>query len=114
MQLDRHPWIEELYLECISDAIRRFLFDVGFSLSDLSILIPPQVSPWLCQALGEQLGLPPSKLIDVAIEGQDLFSSSIPFALEDVQRRDRVRPGDVGLIVAVGSGIQVGCALYHF
>jgi 3-oxoacyl-[acyl-carrier-protein] synthase III len=114
LKFDRHPWIEELYLECISDAIRRFLFDVGLTLSDLTVVIPPQVSPWLCQALGEQLGLPPTKLIDVAIEGQDLFSSSIPFALDDVRRRDLVRSGDVGLIVAVGSGIQVGCALYHF
>jgi 3-oxoacyl-[acyl-carrier-protein] synthase III len=114
LQLDRHPWIEELYLECISDAVRRFLHDVGLGLTDLSVVIPPQVSPWLTQALGEQLGLPPTKLIDVAIDGEDLFSSSIPFALDEVYRRNLVRPGDVGLIVAVGSGIQVGCALYHF
>jgi 3-oxoacyl-[acyl-carrier-protein] synthase III len=114
LKLDRHPWIEELYLECISDAIGRFLYGVGLKLSDLAVVIPPQVSPWLCQALGEHLGLPPDKLIDVAMDGQDLFSSSIPFPLEEVQRRDLVRSGDVGLIVAVGSGIQVGCALYQF
>lgn len=114
LRLDRHPWIEELYLEAISDAVRRFLHDVGLGLADLSVVIPPQVSPWLSQALGEQLGLPPSKLVDVAVDGEDLFSSSIPFALEAVQRQNLVRSGDLGLIVAVGSGIQVGCALYHF
>ena len=66
------------------------------------------------ERFAEQLGLPPWKLIDVTVDGEDLFSSSIPFALEATQQRDLVRPGDLGLIVAVGSGIQVGCALYHF
>ena len=114
LRLDRHPWIEELYLESIADAIHRFLHDVGLTVADLSVVIPPQVSPWLCQALAEQLGLPPSKVVDVAVDGEDLFSSSIPFALEAVKRRGLTRPGDTGLVVAVGSGIQVGCALYHF
>ena len=114
LRLDRHPWIEELYLETIADAIRRFLHDAGLTLADVSVVIPPQVSPWLSQALAEQLDLPPWKLIDVAVDGEDLFSSSIPFALDAAQQRGVVQAGDLGLIVAVGSGIQVGCALYQF
>ena len=114
LRLDRHPWIEELYLETVTDAIRRFLHDAGLTLADVSVVIPPQVSPWLSQALAEQLDLPPWKLIDVAVDGEDLFSSSIPFALDAAQQRGVVQAGDLGLIVAVGSGIQVGCALYQF
>lgn len=114
VRVDRHPWIEELYVECISDAVRQFLQEIGLNRRDLSVVLLPQTSSWLTQALSEQLDLPPTKLIDIAVDGEDLFSSSIPFALDEVYRRDLVRPGDVGLIVAIGAGIQVGCALYHF
>ena len=31
-----------------------------------------------------------------------------------VREQGLVQPGDIGLIVAVGSGIQVGCATYYF
>jgi 3-oxoacyl-[acyl-carrier-protein] synthase III len=78
------------------------------------VVIPPQVSPWLSQALAEQLGVPFERVIDVSTEGQDLFSSSLPFALDEARRRGLGRPGEIGLIVAVAAGIQVGCALYHF
>jgi 3-oxoacyl-[acyl-carrier-protein] synthase III len=114
LHIEQDPWLEEFYLECASDAVRRFLADAGLTLANVQVLIPPQVSPLFGQALAEEIGLPPDKLVAIAREGRDLFSSTIPYALDEVRRRGLARPGDVGLIVVVGSGIQVGCALYHF
>jgi 3-oxoacyl-[acyl-carrier-protein] synthase III len=38
----------------------------------------------------------------------------VPYALDHALRHQLVSPGDIGLIVSVGSGVQVGCATYRF
>ncbi|MGE3272882.1 MAG: 3-oxoacyl-[acyl-carrier-protein] synthase III C-terminal domain-containing protein [Chloroflexota bacterium] len=114
LHVERHAWISELILECIADAVPRFLRAVGLTLADIDVILPPQISPLLSQALAEQLGVPQSKLVDVSVEGQDLFTSSLPFALAEARRRGLTAPGNVGLVIVAGSGIQVGCALYYF
>ncbi len=52
------------------------------------------------------------KFVDVA--RKDLFTSSLPYSLEHIREQHLVKPGDIGLIITVGSGIQVGCATYYF
>ena len=52
--------------------------------------------------------------MNVAQPGHDLLTSSLPVALRYAHAKGMVRSGVVGLIVAAGSGIQVGCVLYHF
>ena len=49
-----------------------------------------------------------------ADDGKDLYTSSAAYALRHALERKRVGPGDVGLIMGVGSGVQVGCAIYYF
>ena len=49
-----------------------------------------------------------------ACKENDLFTSSLPYALEHVREQHLVEPGDIGLIINAGSGIQVGCAIYYF
>jgi len=38
----------------------------------------------------------------------------VPYALEAVRSRGLARPGDAGLIITAGAGIEVGCAIYYF
>jgi 3-oxoacyl-[acyl-carrier-protein] synthase III len=38
----------------------------------------------------------------------------VPYGLENARRHRLARPGDIALIVAVGSGVQVGCTTYRF
>jgi hypothetical protein len=50
----------------------------------------------------------------MAHERGDLFTSSLPHTLQYIREHDRAGNGDVGLIINVGTGIQVGCAIYYF
>ncbi|MCC7367466.1 MAG: hypothetical protein IT306_03530 [Chloroflexi bacterium] len=114
LDVQRHPWIAELLLECITDAVPRFLSAAGLTLDDIAVVLPPQVTPWLSQALAEQLGVPFARVVDVAVGGEDFFTSSLPCALAEAGRRGLGRAGEVGLVISAGSGIQVGLALYYF
>jgi len=73
-----------------------------------------QISAEFITKLSAGLHLPKERFVDAVGPGADLFSSSLPYALEHAYDEGIVKPGDTGLIIAVGSGIQVGCAIYHF
>ena len=63
--------------------------------------------------LAARLNIPSSRFVDLGAES-DPFSSCLPQALQQARQRKLVKPGDVGLIISVGSGVQVGCATYRF
>ena len=86
----------------------------GLDLNRIDKVFPPQISSRFISQLSEMLHIPLERFVDVVGDGPDLFSSSLPYAFEHVYEKGLVKPGDTGLMIAVGSGIQVGCAIYHF
>jgi 3-oxoacyl-[acyl-carrier-protein] synthase III len=110
----RNPEIENQYLRCIADAVRDLLKREGLSFDQIKAIFPPQISSEFIAHLSERLEVVKSKFVDVAQEGVDLFTSSLPYTLKSAQERKLVGSGDIGLIINVGSGIQVGCAIYYF
>jgi 3-oxoacyl-[acyl-carrier-protein] synthase III len=106
--------LEALYINSIYPTVRELLQMEGLDLNRIDKIFPPQISSGFIKRLSETFNLPRERFVDVAGEGPDLFSSSLPYALEHAYENGLVKPGDTGLMIAVGSGIQVGCAIYHF
>ena len=106
--------LEALYIEYILPAVQELLQLEGLDLSRINKIFPPQISSGFITKLSQKLYLPRDRFIDVAGDGTDLFSSSLPYAFEHASEQGLVEPGDIGLMIAVGSGIQIGCALYYF
>jgi 3-oxoacyl-[acyl-carrier-protein] synthase III len=52
--------------------------------------------------------------VDIARDEKDFFSNSLAYSLQSAHDSDRIKRGDIGLIISVGSGIQIGCAIYYF
>jgi amino acid adenylation domain-containing protein len=113
LQIDRDPNLSAHYLDCIPPAVDELLKLEELDASEIAAVFPP----YLCSAdrteLAARLRIPSSRFVDVATDA-DLFSSSLPYGLQYAWRHKLVRPGDIGLIVGVGSGVQVGCATYRF
>lgn len=106
--------IQQMYLDCIESGVTRFLEEQELKRDDIALLLPPQISPSFVESTAQRLGFEHHQAVNVAIQGQDLFTSSLPVAMQAVRERNLASTGDLGLIVAVGDGIQVGCALYRF
>jgi len=113
-QIEKDPEIEEVYLQNICPMVGEILKQEGITLQEIDWVLPPQISSSFIASLSNKLGVIASKFINAVGEGPDLFSSSIPFGMEYLYEKGLVKPGEKGLIIAVGSGIQVGCAIYHF
>jgi len=106
--------LEKLYIAGILPAVHGLLQIEGLDLNRIDRIFPPQISSGFITQLSKKLNFPLEKFVDIVGEGPDYFSSSLPYALEEAYKKELVKAGDTGLIIAVGSGIQVGCALYHF
>jgi amino acid adenylation domain-containing protein len=113
-KLQRSPDLEQRYLEAIPIAIERLLDREGVKLSDIKAVLPPQISPEFRASLGQSLEIAPDRIVGINSEHTDLFTSSLPYSLEQATSTDELRPGDIALIINVGAGIQVGCATYYF
>jgi 3-oxoacyl-[acyl-carrier-protein] synthase III len=106
--------IEEVYLKCIPAAVEELLAAEGLDISLVRMIFPPQISSAFVTRLSRALGVTKDKFVDIADDGQDYFTSSLPYALQFAVERNLVGAGDVGLIINVATGVQVGCAVYYF
>lgn len=113
LRIARQPELEALFLDRIRCAVQAFLQNHGLESGQIDVVFPPQISSSFIEQLSETLAIPSEKWVDAVGDGFDLFTSSFPYALVFGQERKRIAKGDLGLIIAVGSGIQVRCALYQ-
>ena len=106
--------LETLYIDCILTAVKDLLQMEGLDLNRIDMIFPPQISSGFITRLSDALNLPRERFVDVVGEGPDFFTSSLPYSMEFAYEKGIVKSGDTGLVISVGSGIQAGCAIYHF
>jgi len=115
-RLTEVPNIDELYLSAVPAAVEELLTREGLDLARISVVLPPQRGKAFNDRLAELLGLPRTKIIDVPLpdESLDLTTSTLPYSFEQALKSGRAQPGDIGLVINVASGVQVGAATYYF
>jgi 3-oxoacyl-[acyl-carrier-protein] synthase III len=114
MMFEKEPAIEKAYLDAISRGVSEFLARQGSGIDAFDLILPPQISPRFVSALQKLLGVDKRKIVDVSREDGDLFGASLPTAMAAALEKGIASPGQKALIISVGSGIQVGCAIYNF
>jgi 3-oxoacyl-[acyl-carrier-protein] synthase III len=105
---------QQICLDCVARSVDRFLERERIARQDIDLLLPPQISSEFVRETGRRLAWPMDRTIDATDSDKDLSTSSTPATLQAVRDRQLARPGTLGLIVNVGAGVQVACALYRF
>jgi 3-oxoacyl-[acyl-carrier-protein] synthase III len=113
LDIERSPQLESYYRQCIKKTVQEFLTREQLDLSQIKLVLPPQISSDFITKLSQTLEVSRDKLVDVQAQ-HDLHTSSLAYALQHVREYQLAQAGDIGLIISVGSGIQVGCATYYF
>ncbi|WP_343574197.1 amino acid adenylation domain-containing protein [Mycobacterium sp.] len=113
LEIDRDPELAAHYLDIIADAVGELLKLEAIASADIAAVFPPHLSPADRDELATRLGIASSLFVAPAGDA-DPFSSSVPHGLQHAWQHGLVRSDDVGLIVSVGSGLQVGCTTYRF
>ena len=114
LEFMKNPNLEKFYSECVVNTVNELLNSEGLSLSQITAIFPPQISSGFIDELSKKMDVLKEKFVDLTHEGKDLFTSSVSYPFQFARDHNLVQTGDIGLIINVGSGIQVGCALYYF
>jgi 3-oxoacyl-[acyl-carrier-protein] synthase III len=114
MHVKRRADLEAIYLKCIPRTVAELLKCEGLGMEDIKVILPPQISRTFVPGLADALHVEAGRFVDLAVDKGSLASSSLAHSLKTVRRSGGVAAGDVGLIISVGSGVQVGAATYYF
>lgn len=99
--LDRYP--PEVNHEGWPRLVRRLADEQGFTLADIDFIIFTQVRKPSIELVMGDLGIPMEKTITIMEEWGYTGSACIPMALDRAMELNKIKPGD--LVVLVGSGV---------
>ena len=115
LQVHNHPRLDDISLRLVADCLARdYPPDLLRAARTRVILLPPGMDRDRARALAATLRLRDEQVLTAADPDVDLFTSSFACAWLDLRHSGRVVPGDRGLFVTVGAGMEVGCAVYQF
>ena len=90
---------------------RRVLERNGLEPSDLDLFVSHQANRRIITAAADRLGLPESKVIINLEKFGNTTAATIPLALADAIRDQKLQRGDLVLLASVGAGFTVGAVL---
>lgn len=99
--LDRYP--PEVNHEGWPRLVRRLACEQGFQIRDIDFIIFTQVRKPSIELVMADLGIPMERTITIMEDWGYTGSACIPMALDRAMELDRIKPGD--LVVLVGSGV---------
>ncbi len=93
---------------------RETVADVEGHLDDIDWFIPHQANMRIITAAAKKLKLPMDRVICTVDEHANTSAASIPLALDQAVRSERIRRGDQVLMAAFGAGFTWGSAMLRF
>ena len=86
----------------------------GVTSDDIALVVPHQANTRIIQAACDRLGISMDRTSVVLERTGNTSSASIPLALVDALDRDRVRQGDLVLLVGFGAGMTAASAILRW
>lgn len=105
--------VEQVYLEAAGEVLKAVLDAEGLARSDLDLVLPAQISPDFLRALPAAIDMAPDKIVDLGAELGDTLTTSWALALHRARETGRLKDGQRAAILAFGSGVTLGAAIYR-
>jgi 3-oxoacyl-[acyl-carrier-protein] synthase-3 len=101
-------------VKVLADVANEVIAAAGMTVADIDWLVPHQANIRIIQSTGRKLGLPAEKCIVKVQSHGNTSAASIPLALDEAVRENRIKRGDVVLLEGVGGGFTWGATLIKF
>jgi 3-oxoacyl-[acyl-carrier-protein] synthase-3 len=89
----------------MGEAAMQALEDAGLTAADIDCLIPHQANIRIIQSAAKRLKMPADKVIVNVDRYGNTSAASIPIALEEAVATERVKNGDIIVLVGFGAGL---------
>jgi len=90
------------------EVIREVVDKAGATLDEVALVVPHQANKRIGDAVAERLGLPAEKMFQNIDRYGNTTAASVPIALTEARDEGRVKPGDLVVLAAFGSGFAWG------
>ena len=107
----------EVFKEAIKrmcSAVEDILLRNDLEIKDIACVIPHQANMRIISAIQERLGIDDSQVFVNLQDKGNTSAASIPIALDEAVRKDKIHSGDLVLLVAFGAGMTWGSALIRW
>lgn len=98
-------------VKAMEDAVRGLLEREQLSLDDVQLVIPHQANIRILNKLKERLQLPDDKVFINVSKYGNTSAASIPIALDEAYRNNKISSGDIVLFCSFGGGFTWGAGL---
>ncbi len=100
--------LQDLAISTLPAVIKDALYSVGWSIDDVDLFVPHQVSTAVIQTVAEMLGVPVERRVVTVDRFGNTAAASIPLALSTAHSEGRVKRGDKILLVGGAAGWSAG------
>jgi 3-oxoacyl-[acyl-carrier-protein] synthase-3 len=98
----------------MSEASAEVLKKIGRSVSDVALVIPHQANLRIIDAVRKRMGVAEDKVYVNVHEYGNTGSATVPFALWEAVRDDKIAEGDLVILTAFGAGFHWAAAAVQF
>ena len=98
----------------MAEAIDVALEANGLTPGDIDWLVPHQANQRIIEAMARRLNLPEDRVVITVDRHANTSAASIPLALSEAVGDNRIQPGDLVLMEAMGGGFTWGSALVRW
>ncbi|MDR1587990.1 MAG: ketoacyl-ACP synthase III [Treponema sp.] len=102
---------QEVYyfaVKAVTATIETLLKEEGITMDDVSRIVPHQANARIVQAAGKRLHIPMEKFFLNIEEYANTSAASIPIALDEMNRKDEFKRGDIIMTIGFGGGLTYG------
>jgi 3-oxoacyl-[acyl-carrier-protein] synthase-3 len=96
------------------EAVRVALEHNGLTVDDVALLIPHQANDRISLMVAHSLKIPVEKVMRNIDRYGNTTAASIPIALDEAAREEKIRPGDIVVLTAFGSGFTWASAVIRW
>ncbi|MDX2082524.1 MAG: beta-ketoacyl-ACP synthase III [Rickettsiales bacterium] len=100
--------------EIIDDFLARLFSKTNLKLSDIDLVIPHQASRMALNYLRKRLDVKSEKLIDIFATHGNQVAASIPSALHQAFKNNKIKKNDKILIIGTSAGISIAAMILQF
>ena len=94
--------------------IQKSLKENNLKINDIDFVIPHQASNTAIKAYSKFGGFDESKVMNIISEYGNCVSASIPLALSMAINQNRIKRGDIVMMIGTGAGLSVASTLIKF
>lgn len=116
-----HPFITmegravfKLAVSALHDSYMEVCRMAGVDPQSIALWVPHQANIRIIEMIGRKLGLPRDRWMISVNEHGNTSAASVPLALDEAVRNDRVKPHDLVVLQGVGGGMTWGSVLLEW